>query len=125
MFKRNLILILSFLLPIVARAQADEKAFGVTCPKRISTLADVFNFFTCLLTRAIVPLLFAAAWVVFIWGVVLYIAHGGDEAKRKKGIQFIVWGIIGLFIMVSIWAIIGILMGTFDFGTTVVPQLQD
>jgi len=45
----------------------------------------------------------------------------GDEEKIKEGKQFIIFGLIGLFIMVAVWGIIASLQGTFGLGTEPVP----
>lgn len=60
----------------------------------------------------IVTLLSLAAFVVFVWGVVQFIASAEDEEKRKIGQQHMIWGIIGLVIMFGANAIIAILKQT-------------
>ena len=60
----------------------------------------------------IVTLLTLAAFVVFVWGVVQFIASAEDEEKRKTGQQHMIWGIIGLVIMFGANAIIAILKQT-------------
>jgi uncharacterized membrane protein YidH (DUF202 family) len=54
-------------------------------------------------------LMVAVAVVVFIYGVAEFIAAADNEEKRSKGRQHIIWGIIGLFIMVSVWGVMNIL----------------
>jgi hypothetical protein len=74
--------------------------------------------------HAVVPFIFAIALVAFLWGVFQYfIAGGADEEKRKTGRSFIIWGIIGFFVMVSIWGIVNLLVGTFNFGGQTRPSL--
>lgn len=69
-----------------------------------------------LINNVAVPLLFAIAFIVFIWGVFQYfIAGGHDEEKRETGKSLMLWGIIGFFIMVSVWGLVNILRGTFNF----------
>ena len=69
-----------------------------------------------LINNVAVPLLFAVAFIVFIWGVFQYfIAGGHDEEKRETGKSLMLWGIIGFFIMVSVWGLVNILRGTFNF----------
>jgi hypothetical protein len=57
----------------------------------------------------IITLLSLAAFVIFVWGVVLFIGGSEDEEKRKKGQQHMIWGIIGLVIIFGANAIIAIL----------------
>lgn len=74
--------------------------------------------------RVIVPLVFAIAFIVFIIGVFQYfIAGGADEEKRKQGKDFIVYSLIGFFLMISIWGIVNLLVGTFGFGGAARPAI--
>ncbi len=57
----------------------------------------------------IITLLSLAAFVIFVWGVVLFIGGSEDEEKRKKGQQHMLWGIIGLVIIFGANAIIALL----------------
>ncbi len=86
-------------------------------------LGDLLNYFSCMIVRSVVPLLFAIAFVVFIIGVIKFIAGSGEETKRAEGQQFMLWGIIALTVMFSIWGIVSIVNNTFGIRT-VIPQLQ-
>jgi len=57
----------------------------------------------------IVAILMGLAILVFFWGIVKYIASGGDEEGRKAGRGFMIYGIIGLFVMVSVWGLVYLL----------------
>lgn len=65
------------------------------------------------LLDSVLPLLFILATIVFLWGVILYITAGGDEEKRKEGRNYIIYGLIGLFVMVAVWGIVNVLIGFF------------
>ncbi|MEK7162538.1 MAG: hypothetical protein AAB730_01610 [Patescibacteria group bacterium] len=65
------------------------------------------------LLDSVLPLLFILATIVFLWGVILYITAGGDEEKRKEGRNYIIYGLIGLFVMVAVWGIVNIMIGFF------------
>jgi len=60
----------------------------------------------------IITLLSLAAFVIFVWGVVQFMANSEDEEKRKAGQQHMIWGIIGLVIMFGANAIIAIIRQT-------------
>ncbi len=61
----------------------------------------------------VVPVIFTLAFAVFVWSVVNYFfIHGGEEAKREEGRQFILWGIIGMVILFAVWGILNILLST-------------
>ncbi len=61
----------------------------------------------------IIVLLFAIALVVFVWGGLVFIARAEDEAARSTGKSQMFWGIIGMVIMASVFAILRILVNTF------------
>lgn len=53
----------------------------------------------------IIAVLFALAMAYFIFGVVAYIWNPENEEARAKGRQGMLWGLIGMFIMVSVFGI--------------------
>lgn len=61
----------------------------------------------------LIYLFFAIAALVFVWGVISYIANADDETKRREGRTHIVWGIIGLVIMSGAWGILEFIDGTY------------
>ena len=70
-------------------------------------------------------LLVSLAVIFIIWNVVIYlIKSSGDEGKSKAGMN-ILWGIVGLFVIVSIWGLVNILTNTFKTTPTTqaIPNL--
>lgn len=89
------------------------------------SFVDVVGMAICFINKLLVPLAFAVAIVIFVYGVVKYMANGADEEARKKGRDFIVWSIIALFVMVSIWGFVNLLSATFKLnndGPIAVPE---
>ncbi len=89
-------------------------------PKSYSQLIDiVIN----LILNSVIPVLFALAIVVFLWGGVKFISSAGDEKARGTGKKMLFYGIIGIAMMVGFWGIVKILTGTLgvSFG---IPQLK-
>jgi len=80
----------------------------------ISNIKDlVYNFLVgCLLTN-IVYIILAASVVLFFYGVVKLILSSSSETEKKVGKSIMYWGIIGIFVMVSVWGLISILQNTF------------
>jgi len=106
-----------FALPFVTSAEELE-------------LSAVGNFIDTIieLMQKIVPLLIGLAVLVFLWGVLKYVISGADDAdKRKEARGFMIWGIVSIFIMVSVWGLVGILQTSFGIdskGTGIeLPQL--
>ena len=104
----------AFAFPVLAFAQVDADSVG-------SIGRDVIS----LINNVLVPLVFAIAFIVFIWGVFQYFIMGGaDEEKRENGKSLMLWGIIGFFVMVSVWGLVNILRGTFQ-TTNTAPSVGD
>ncbi len=86
-------------------------------------VGNLLNYITCLIGSSVIPLIFSLAIVVFIWGVVQFVMATDDEAKKKKGKEFMLWGIIALAVMVSVWGLVNIIGSTFGIKN-VVPTLN-
>src|SRR4051812_48849653 len=67
----------------------------------------------------LVPLVFAIAFIVFLWGVYTYfIAGGANEEKRAEGQKFVLWAIIGFVVMFSIWGLINLVRSSLPINGT-------
>ena len=94
---KKILFLLAFLLPAVTHA---------------STLLD-YIFDANYLLRGLPALIISLALMFFLWGVVKFIWNGGAEKERESGKQYMLWGLIGLAVMVSLWSLVYILAGTF------------
>jgi uncharacterized membrane protein YidH (DUF202 family) len=54
-------------------------------------------------------MLLAVAFVIFVWGVIEFIKNADNAEERETGKMHMIWGVIGLVIMVSFAGIIGII----------------
>ncbi|MBI5139709.1 hypothetical protein HZA26_03830 [Candidatus Nomurabacteria bacterium] len=96
---------------------------GSTCAMG-GKFQDLLNYATCIIGKSVVPLIFALAIVMFIWGSVnFFILNADEEAKRSQGKQFMIWGVIALAVMVSVWGLVRILGNTFNINYGV-PQVK-
>ena len=86
-------------------------------------LQDLLIYAGCIINKSVIPLIIALAMVAFIWGVVQYVINSDEEAKKAKGKQFMIWGIIGLTVMVGVWGLVRIVGTTFGIEY-VIPQLK-
>ena len=68
----------------------------------VSSILKIFD--------AAMPVLVALALVLFMVGVVKYIYSEGEHKNR----DLIMWSLIALFVMVSIWGILRILLNSLD-----------
>ncbi|MFA5778283.1 MAG: pilin [Candidatus Paceibacterota bacterium] len=113
--KKKLVVLSGFVLglaPVVALAQAGNIGGGTRCqPGPIRDLGGMLCKIGDLL-NAVVPILIALGVVYFIWGVVTYVISSDEEAK-KAGRNRIIYGIIGLAVIVGLWGLVRILQNTF------------
>jgi len=89
-------------------------------------IQDLLCYITGIINNSIIPLLFALALVMFVWGVIkFFIINSDEEAKRAEGKQFMIWGIVALAVMLSVWGLVGILQTTFNIktGASLLPQV--
>ncbi|MFA6353909.1 MAG: pilin [Candidatus Paceibacterota bacterium] len=97
---------------------------GSTCSSPGPKFQDVLCYITTIINNSIIPLIFALATVMFVWGVVnFFVLNADEEKKRAQGKQFMIWGIIALAVMLSVWGLVGILGSTFNIRSTILPQV--
>jgi hypothetical protein len=78
------------------------------------------------LVGALVPILITLALVVFFWGLVRYLWGSGGKTDHAAGKQMMLWGIISLFVMVSVWGIVRLAQDALDVNpnqTVTSPQV--
>ncbi|MGM0482459.1 MAG: hypothetical protein ACQEP6_01160 [Patescibacteria group bacterium] len=64
----------------------------------------------------LILLLFFGAFIVFFWGLINFISKAESEEARTVGKSHMLWGIIGITIMVCAYAILGMITGTFGIS---------
>ena len=84
-----------------ASAAVDMTVFGNTVAPIITNIL-----------YPLIELMFGVAVLVFAWGVLQLVLHGADETAREKGKSTILWGSVGLFIMISAWGIVYLVSNT-------------
>src|SRR3989344_8184898 len=94
----------TYLAPFIAFASSDAE--DDTLQALVNQINAVIN--------TIVPFLVGFAVLIIIWGVFNYISGAGDEEKRAQAKQYIVWGVVGVFIMLSVWGLVNVLVNSFD-----------
>lgn len=67
----------------------------------------------------LIILMFALATLYFVWGVVDFIQH---PEEAEKGRNHIMYGIIGMFIMVSVFGIMRFITSTLGLDSSVIPR---
>jgi len=79
--------------------------------------ANLDSFLANVNSQIINPLisfLFALAVIYFLYGVFQFIGSQDNEEKKTTGKSHMLWGIIGITIMLGVWTILNILLNTLD-----------
>ena len=100
---KKLILISISTFPLLALAQGGRASL-------------LINYFTNIV-KALIPLTIAIALLVFFWGIIKYLFTDAKE----KGSKLMIWGIIAIFVMVSVWGLVRFLQGEFLTGISFDP----
>ena len=101
-----------FIVPAFAFAQTTAGSTELELGRMTKVIQEILNF----VDGTLVPVIFAIAFIVFIWGVFTYfIAGGANEEKQKEGKKFIFYALIGFVLMISLWGIVNLLVGTLGF----------
>ncbi len=86
-------------------------------------LGNYLSYITCFIGKSVVPLIFGLAAVMFFYGVVQYVIGANDEKERAKGKQFMIWGLVAIAVMISVWGLVRVLTNTFDIDFSA-PQVK-
>ncbi len=100
-------------LPMLSFAQTEIPQRALTLMGRIYTV----------ILNPIIALLFGLAFAYLIWGVVKYVSQSDQEAMREEGRRAIIWGIIGMFVMFSVFGILRLVIGTIGADTDVLTSV--
>ncbi len=79
-------------------------------------LYSIVNNIVSVIISPLVTALFFFTLLVFVWGMFGLIAHGDDPKGRETGTQHILWGVVGMAIMVSVYGIIRLIGNTIGVG---------
>ena len=72
-----------------------------------------------------ISLLGVIAFLIFVFGVAKFIRSTGDEKAVKDGKSILIWGVVALFVLFTVWGIVSFLQGEFGFGSDVgIPQVK-
>jgi len=119
-------LVLSMVLsPSLVQAQSNPASSTFSCTLGASPkIQNLFDYISCIINLSVIPLVFSLAFLLFVYGVVQYVLNDTDGAKREKGKQFMIWGIIALTVMVSTWGLVRLLGGSFGLNTSYIPKVS-
>lgn len=92
-----------FIAPTMVFAGSGEMPENVTA---------LLNQISAVIINPIIYMLLTAGFIVFIWGLVQFVSHLDNEEARSEGGKHMLWGIIGMVIMVGVVGIVNIIQNT-------------
>lgn len=120
---KKLFLFLSvFLLPLLASAQplavqlSQNKAAGTQLGRIIFVLLDLLALVTFIVG--------ALAMIWFFWGIIQYVLKADNEEKQMQARSYMIYAVIGMFVMFSIWGLVNLVRNTFFWGGPLDPLLH-
>jgi nitrogen fixation-related uncharacterized protein len=66
------------------------------------------------IVNPLIKLLFALAVVYFLWGVFNFFMNSDNADEREKGKMHMLYGIIGITIMMGVWGILNLVLNTLN-----------
>jgi hypothetical protein len=118
--KKIIPILIMIMIPVITAAQV-----GVTISiggGGVNTIEGIVWFFIDVLNN-LIPLLIGLAVLLFIWGLFRYFSTDSRDTK-KQALRIIGYGIVSIFVMVSLWGIvylIGRTIGINNNGGTILP----
>lgn len=90
--------------------------FAATYNNLDDIIKDVFRY-----GNIAISILISFAVIYIIFAVVNYVISGDDGEKLAAAKNKILWGVIGLVVILSIWGIVRVVRNTFNFGPNQAP----
>ena len=101
--KKTTLIIFSFITPLFSNA-ATIKGNNF---KEITQSVAVF------LSNSVTTTLIGLSLLWFLFGLAQFIRSAGNSEAIEEGKKKMLYGVVGLFVIVSIWGLVGILKDTF------------
>ena len=103
MKKRFGLLALVLLAPFVAFAQNATQLFAL-----LNIVEKTLGY--------VEPIVIIIGVVMLLWAIFQFISNAGDEEARASAKQQMLYAILGLFVAISIWGLVGFLQNLLGIG---------
>lgn len=101
--KKVLLASTALVLPFVTKAES-HPLVTVTTGNELGNLTSLAEALGGLI-NTLLPVIFALALLYFFWGLAKFVMSSGEDKESGKNIM--IWGIVALFVMASVWGIVG------------------
>ena len=97
-----------FAVPFVAGAQTITEG----------TVTGIFTSIQNIVNAAL-PVIISIAVLLFLWGLVKYLLNADDAEARASSRSLMIWGVVIIFVMISVWGLVNFLGDIFELDNTV------
>ena len=88
-----------------------------------TSIRTVLNSISSFLNGKVMPVIVTIAVVMFMWNLGQFVLNMDNEKQREQFKKYSINAILAIFILLSLWGIIGIATGTFFNKKPLIPQL--
>lgn len=104
---------------IVLATLALTTPFLVAAQTSVTNISGAGQFIIDTINHVLVPVLFALAFIVFIWGAFSsFILGANDEGAKEKGKNLMIYGLIGFVVMISVWGLVFIITNSLGLSNS-------
>lgn len=108
-------------LPLVVFAQPPASGGGAT--NFYGTLSPVLGGIIYYIS-ALIPFALTLSVLFFLWGLAKFVYDAGNEKTHEDGRRIMIWGVVAVFVFVSIWGIAFVILETFNISPTNLPGVS-
>lgn len=109
--KLPIIVLLLFFTPVLFV----HAAFFVKFTEFLGAVSGIINIAT--------PIVVGLALLYFFWGLAQFIAKSGNSESHEEGRNKMIWGLIALFVMLTVWGIVFFIAGELGINQTLSPDV--
>lgn len=84
----------------------------------MTAASNVMQRFWDFIIYPAILVVFALGFFLFVWGLVEFLWSLNEGGDSKEGKRHMLWGIVGMLIMVSVYGILDLLNNTFGLDFT-------
>jgi drug/metabolite transporter (DMT)-like permease len=82
----------------------------------MAAVSDIMNRLVDLIINPLIRVVFAAAFFYFMYGLVMFLWNSAAGEINDNGKRHMLWGIAGMFIMVTVGGILALILNTFGIN---------
>lgn len=89
----------------------------ITLAQPANDVQSLVQFLVGIFNNRLIPLIITLALIYVIYSTVQFIGSPADSQGKDEKKQQIFWGIIGLFVIITVWSLVAVIANTFNiFG---------